>query len=134
MLGKGAFGTVFKAENTERPAFRAIKCLSKGRYEKQRKRASCLTPPGKGKGPAGPRMPGTPFRSKTGGTGGGGVLDIYREREVLGKINHKHVITLHEVIDDPEDGKLYVVAPPPRLATPPGSGPPPPPPPSPHLF
>lgn len=50
VLGKGAFGTVFKAENTERPAFRAIKCLSKGRYEKQRKRASCLTPPGKGKG------------------------------------------------------------------------------------
>lgn len=107
VLGKGAFGTVFKAENTERPAFRAIKCLSKGRYEKQRKRASCLTPPGKGKGKGkAPRIPGTPLRSGT----SSGVLDIHRECEVLAQLSHKHVITLYEVIDDPEHGKMYVVS------------------------
>ena len=50
-------------------------------------------------------MTGTPLRSGTAGC----ALDIHREREVLANLQHKHVVPLLEVIDDPDHQRLYMV-------------------------
>ena len=43
-------------------------------------------------------------------TGGGqdGKLDI-KELEILKKVVHTHIIKLHEIIDDPQSKKVYIV-------------------------
>jgi serine/threonine protein kinase len=33
---------------------------------------------------------------------------VQRELAILRQMNHKNVVKLHEVIDDPEDDKLYL--------------------------
>ena len=42
------------------------------------------------------------------GGGQGGKLDI-KELEILKKVVHTHIIKLHEIIDDPQSKKLYIV-------------------------
>ena len=47
--------------------------------------------------------------SKKFGRGSGDLQNIQREIAIMKKLRHKNVVSLYEVIDDPDDSKMYII-------------------------
>ncbi|CAG8433279.1 4160_t:CDS:2 [Diversispora eburnea] len=104
-IGHGAYGTVILAIDKETGTKYAIKEFSKSRLRKKDKANYFRRPPRGG------------LRGARGR--GGGILSnqslndplylIRSEVAVLKKLHHKNVVTLFEVLDDPENDSLYMV-------------------------
>eukprot|EP00947_MAST-08B_sp_MAST-8B-sp1_P000100 g100.t1 len=106
-LGEGKFGKVRLAANSKGDQF-AIKIMNKNKL------ASVVMSFGGGVGSG--VAAGTGSGSAAGGgtgTGGSGVetaLDSVRmEIVIMKKLEHENLVSLHEVIDDPEHSKIYLV-------------------------
>jgi serine/threonine protein kinase len=78
-LGRGSFGLVMLATVADSDELRAVKVIDKARLGKRRH----------------------PLHNN--------LQSVYQEIAVMKKLRHKNVVTLHEVIDDPEDSKMYIV-------------------------
>jgi [calcium/calmodulin-dependent protein kinase] kinase len=85
LLGKGAHGKVYLCRNIENNVQCAVKMINKSIIKSFRR----LVPPG--------------FSQKT------DVNIVKAEIAVLKKLNHPNVVKLLEVIDDPEQDKVYLV-------------------------
>ncbi|CAG8708025.1 7615_t:CDS:10, partial [Acaulospora morrowiae] len=103
-IGHGAYGTVIMAIDKETSIKYAIKEFSKSRLRK-RDKANCLRRPPRGRGwNARGRAASVPNDVPT-----DPLYLIRSEVAVLKKLNHKNVVTLYEVLDDPDNDSLYMV-------------------------
>eukprot|EP00755_Sulcionema_specki_P003300 Sspe_Gene.27367::Locus_11761_Transcript_1_1_Confidence_1.000_Length_1764::g.27367::m.27367/K07359/CAMKK2; calcium/calmodulin-dependent protein kinase kinase 2 len=80
-LGRGAYGKVKLVVHVETDAFYAIKILNKSILSKVRK----------------------------GDSGKTAMDDVKKEIAVMKRLNHKNVVRLHEVINDPACNKVYLI-------------------------
>ncbi|RHZ68933.1 hypothetical protein Glove_292g59 [Diversispora epigaea] len=106
-IGHGAYGTVSLAIDKETNTKYAIKEFSKSRLRKKDKANYFRRPPRGG-------MRGARGRGRGGAIFSNQSLNdplylIRSEIAVLKKLNHKNVVTLFEVLDDPENDSLYMV-------------------------
>ncbi|KAL9556023.1 hypothetical protein MBANPS3_002081 [Mucor bainieri] len=101
-IGHGAFGTVHLGINTLTNEEYAIKEFSKSRL--RRKEQMSMMRRGRGRGRGG-------MAAANGDHGlSSNPLDLVRsEVAILKKLNHRNVIKLYEVLDDPNDDSLYMV-------------------------
>ncbi|KAI9311248.1 kinase-like domain-containing protein [Dichotomocladium elegans] len=101
-IGRGAFGTVHLGMDINTGIEYAIKEFSKQRLRRREQSAMLRRP--------GPRGRGAKMLGSRGGPGPQTSLDLIRtELAILKKLNHPHVVSLYEVLDDPENDSLYMV-------------------------
>ncbi|GAN07657.1 hypothetical protein MAM1_0170d07159 [Mucor ambiguus] len=101
-IGHGAFGTVHLGVNTLTNKEYAIKEFSKSRLRRKEQMAMMRKSRGRGRGG---------IAAANGDHGlSNSSLDLVRsEVAILKKLNHRNVIKLYEVLDDPNDDSLYMV-------------------------
>jgi serine/threonine protein kinase len=105
-LGSGSYGTVHLAINTTNNQKVAIKECSKSKLRKQKQQAQ-LGNRGRGRG-RGTMRRVTISRPKQAETSN--PIDLVRsEVAILKKLEHKHIVKLYEVLDDPQQDSLFMV-------------------------
>ncbi|OAD02267.1 hypothetical protein MUCCIDRAFT_120216, partial [Mucor lusitanicus CBS 277.49] len=101
-IGHGAFGTIHLGVNTLTNEEYAIKEFSKSRLRRREQMAMMRRGRGRGRG-------GIAAAKADHGLSNS-PLDLVRsEVAILKKLNHRNVIKLYEVLDDPNDNSLYMV-------------------------
>ncbi|XP_012943873.1 calcium/calmodulin-dependent protein kinase kinase 2 [Aplysia californica] len=95
-IGKGSYGIVKLAYNEEDDIHYAMKILSKKKLMKKAGFFRRMPPSREGKGGGNSRPPNPLER-------------VYREIAILKKLDHPNVVKLVEVLDDPDEDKLYLV-------------------------
>ncbi|KAK4520561.1 uncharacterized protein ATC70_006438 [Mucor velutinosus] len=101
-IGHGAFGTVHLGVNTLTNEEYAIKEFSKSRLRRKEQMAMMRRGRGRGRG-------GIAAANRDHGLSNS-PLDLVRsEVAILKKLNHRNVIKLYEVLDDPDGDSLYMV-------------------------
>jgi serine/threonine protein kinase len=89
VLGSGSFGCVRLCRDETDGELYAVKCISKRRMQR--------------KGGLGRSPRGAPI------IGCDALADLRREIAILKKIEHKHIVRLFEVMDDPHHDTVYMV-------------------------
>ncbi|CAO0792678.1 unnamed protein product [Mucor circinelloides] len=101
-IGHGAFGTVHLGINTLTNEECAIKEFSKSRL--RRKEQMAMMKRGRGRGRGGIAAANRNHELSN------SPLDLVRsEVAILKKLNHRNVVKLYEVLDDPNDDSLYMI-------------------------
>lgn len=110
-IGRGAFGTVHLGIDENTSTEYAIKEFSKSRLRKKEQMDLFRSggPRGRGRG----RMMGLGVNrgaaAAAASAASSNPLDLVRgELAVLKKLNHRHIVRLYEVLDDPSGDSLYM--------------------------
>eukprot|EP00049_Salpingoeca_infusionum_P021648 m.4044 g.4044 ORF g.4044 m.4044 type:complete len:1109 (+) comp4395_c0_seq2:581-3907(+) len=117
LLGKGAFGTVRLARDLDKNIVCAVKCMSKRRMRKLtfcKRGGTPRRPPPRSatSSPSPASTPTTPVgtsRSTASNSSMQGCDELQREIDILKLINHKYIVQLFEVINDPAHDLVYMV-------------------------
>ena len=110
VIGQGSYGVVYEGRLQDDPSeIFAVKELSKDRLKKSKRQERLRRPPMRGRGgPSGPRSRG-PSGSNEEPKENDPLELIRKEIAIMKKLHHPNLVTLIEVLDDPEEDSLYMV-------------------------